>query len=54
MYKLMVNGDRLPAVVSTNSQDYADMLQLGYTELFSGTKKQCEDMKEEMVGEFAG
>lgn len=31
-----------PIIVSTNSHDFCDYMQLGYSIVFSGNRKECE------------
>lgn len=45
-YAILKKPDHSPVIVSTNSHDYAELLQIGYTVVYSGNRKDCERMME--------
>lgn len=54
MYKVMINPDGFPKVVSSNSATYAEMLLVGtYVEHCSGTKLQCDTEADNLRRELA-
>jgi len=46
-YAILNKENHQPVIVSTNSHDYAELMQLGYTVVYSGNKKSCEQMLEQ-------
>ena len=46
-YAILSKTDHSPVIVSTNSHDFAEMMQLGYEIVYSGNKKQCESVLNE-------
>lgn len=45
-YCILNKENHQPVIVSTRSHDYAELLQLGYSVVYSGNKKDCERMME--------
>lgn len=45
-YAILNKDGNNPVIVSTNSHDFAELLQIGYTVIYSGNKKQCEAVYE--------
>lgn len=46
-YAILTHYDRQPVIVSTNSTDYAYLLQAGYTVVFEGNKRTCLEIMQE-------
>lgn len=53
-YAVVVNdAGGIPSVQSRNGNTYYEMMQhLNYEELHTGSKKECDDYLEEMVGQL--
>lgn len=43
-YCILNKENHQPVVVSTNSHDFAELMQLGYEIVFQGNKKACEQI----------
>lgn len=43
---------QLPTIVNSNSKTYAELMQAGYQPIQTGTKKQLEEIEEEMLEQF--
>jgi len=43
---------QLPTIVSTNSLTYSELMQAGYQVTNYGTKKQMEEIEEELMQDF--
>ena len=53
MYALLSSPiSHLPTIVSTNSFDYPEMMQMGYTQIMTGYKKELEKIAEELTVDF--
>lgn len=53
MFQLLISPTSgLPSIVSTFSEHYPDLLQLGYTIKAQGTKRKLEDMMSELYGDL--
>lgn len=54
MYALLTNPETLlPTVINTNSFYYPEMIQKGYEPLLTGTKKEINEIYEQLIVEFA-
>jgi hypothetical protein len=42
----------LPTVISQENKDYPTFLMAGYEEIAKGTKRECEDIAEEILTAF--
>lgn len=45
-YVILNHLDRTPVMVSIHSYDYPSLLQSGYTVVFQGSKRQCNEIFE--------
>lgn len=43
-YVILNHSDRVPVLISINSLDYPALLQAGYSVVFQGNKKECQEV----------
>ena len=53
MYKVLVSDGTSPFVISTYDIEYPTYIEMGYEELFSGTRRKCEDFLTELLEEIS-
>lgn len=52
-HQVLVSVHGLPTTISTNDKDYPDFIQSGRYQIeATGSKKQCDEVKEQLLEQF--
>ncbi len=53
MHRVLISPEGIPKVVSTHSNEYLELLMIGYMEHCAGTKAECIVEKESLLEDVA-